>query len=246
MATNNQHRITKDVSARKNPDKATMQQTFELAALKASHEAYLNSITSGYEDKIDSLVSEHNAEIEGLQSQLAAGDKAIRAKQKAITTAAVTKAQEEMTTVFRNLKAEKEELKSENEKLQAAYKDSLSKNKEAANTAQKERDVLQLNINRLNFVHNRDIAELQRKVNAHPNSWIKISFHLKAGGRGRHYWKKVGSTLREAEEGLRKDIKIENETTLIFTRGGSIPLEKSKTLEQLGIGEATPIYYSKR
>ncbi|KAK3696907.1 hypothetical protein LTR37_017737 [Vermiconidia calcicola] len=241
MATNNQHRITKDTSARKTADKATMQQTFELAALKASHEAYLSAITSGYEEKIESLLSEHNAEIETLKSQLALGEQALREKQKAITTAAVTKAQEELMTVCRNLKADNDELKSENEELQGAYKESLSKNKEAANAAQKERVAHQLNHTKLEVAHSKEVAELKRKVDAHPNSWIKISFKCK-GRKDRYYWHKVSDTLKNASQGLRKDI---DHQTLRFTRGGSISLDQWKTLGELGIGEGTPIYYSK-
>jgi len=48
MASNNASKTTKDTSARKNTRVGSIQAVVETAAMKESHDYYVNSLTEGY------------------------------------------------------------------------------------------------------------------------------------------------------------------------------------------------------
>jgi hypothetical protein len=70
MATNNAFKITKDTSARKNTRVGSIQSAFEAAAMKESHDYYVNRLTEGYKQQLETMEQSYEDQIRELKSQM--------------------------------------------------------------------------------------------------------------------------------------------------------------------------------
>lgn len=72
MTSNDQNRVSKDTSFRKNTsgdNGSNMVAAFKLAAIEAAHETYIQTISKGYEEQIQRIESEHAEEITSLKAE---------------------------------------------------------------------------------------------------------------------------------------------------------------------------------
>jgi hypothetical protein len=72
MASNNAFKITKDTSARKNTRVGSIQSAVEAAAMKESHDYYVDRLTEGYKQQLETMEQGYEEQIRGLKSQLVA------------------------------------------------------------------------------------------------------------------------------------------------------------------------------
>jgi hypothetical protein len=70
MATNNAFKITKDTSARKNTRVGSIQSAVEAAAMKESHDYYVDRLTEGYKQQLETMEEAYEEQIRDLKSQL--------------------------------------------------------------------------------------------------------------------------------------------------------------------------------
>ena len=98
-------KIVKDTTRRKNTQ-PTMQSRFEIAALKASHEAYITSLTASFEAEIETLRSESAAEVAALRSHQESALQACQVQQASLSE--LEKLRSEHAAVVEALKAEHE------------------------------------------------------------------------------------------------------------------------------------------
>ena len=70
MASNIAFKITKDTSARKNTRVGSIQSAVEAAATKESHDYYVNRLTEGYKQQLESMEQSYEDQIRELKSQM--------------------------------------------------------------------------------------------------------------------------------------------------------------------------------
>ena len=67
MASNNASKTTKDTSARKNTRVGSIQSAVESAAMKESHDYYVNRLTEGYKQQLESMEQSYEEQIRELK-----------------------------------------------------------------------------------------------------------------------------------------------------------------------------------
>ena len=72
MASNNAFKITKDTSARKNTRVGSIQSAVEAAAMKESHDYYVNRLTEGYKQQLETMEQGYEDQVRELKTQYAA------------------------------------------------------------------------------------------------------------------------------------------------------------------------------
>lgn len=155
------NRVTKDVSARKTPTK--MHSAMEMQAVRASHEAYLNSMIRGYEAEAANAAAEHSHELVQLAQ-----------KQEAAVAGAVSKALAGSSAQLQQLQAEKKLLQSTLDETLAELKD--LKTTFRLTSESKDRELERLRVSR-----DREVARLKQQLRVGPNSWVR--FTVKHKGR---------------------------------------------------------------
>lgn len=71
VATNNAFKITKDTSARKNTRVGSIQSAVEAAAMKESHDYYVERLNEGYKQQLETMEQSYEEQIEDFTLQLA-------------------------------------------------------------------------------------------------------------------------------------------------------------------------------
>ena len=127
------------------------------------------------------------------------------------------------------------ELTIDKDTLQASYKESLADNKRSTDSATKEIGRLKDSITRIKAGHDKKTAEMQRKIDAHPNSKIELSLRSK-GRRSRTFHWRYNMPLSFGVAELCGQIKVERRQ-LIFKRTAKDPmgLNVNKTLEEVSV-----------
>lgn len=166
------NRVTKDISARKTPTK--MHSAMEMQAVRASHEAYLNSMIRGYEDQAATAAAEHSHELATLNSAIAAERAQMAQRQEAAVSEAVRRALASSIAQVRQLEAEKKMLQSTLDETLAEFKD--SKTTFHLTSERKDRELESLRVSR-----DREVARLKQQLKVGPNSWVR--FVVKHKGR---------------------------------------------------------------
>ena len=175
MAANNQHRITKDISARKNQvdSDSAYELAMELKAEQRGHEAYVKTMKADYREMLESqdfahkemmetLKNEHDSSLAELKAQYAKSDMRISQEKQEAVDEAVKRERGGLKTVFEGMKTKNNSLTAENEKLQASLKEALATSAEAAKTHANDINKLRINHNTVSVGHTREIAELKR------------------------------------------------------------------------------------
>ena len=72
MATNNAFKVTKDTSARKNTRVGSIQSAVEAAAMIESHDCYVNRLTEGYKQQLETMEQTYEDQIRELKNQFVA------------------------------------------------------------------------------------------------------------------------------------------------------------------------------
>lgn len=236
MATKDQFRITKDTSARKDTKQPSMHSSLEVAAIRASHEAYVSSMVSGYQQQIKELELERDGDIASLKARLASEKDAATQGHQAAISKAVTEAREESKRHIENLNTNVESLYTENETVHASLKKALAE----IGTANKEihgvRAEHSKRITTLKDTHAQRVAGLQRQLIISPNSWIQIHFVARGCKKRTCFWK-FNTTLRDASKELRDDFQ-QYSYTFTFSRSSDFSrstLDDRKTLQEVCI-----------
>lgn len=196
MATNDQYRVTKDTSARKQPN---MVPAHEVTAMVASHKAYVNSIESYHKEQTDSLEATHADEIAGLEAKFANAESAILQKQQDTVDAAVSEAREDCRAQIARLTQINVNIATEKRQLQSSFDETLAKNKNEVSTAQREVARIQKQVTTIKQAHANEIAEFQRQLKIGPNSWIGVTIFSK-GRKTRDYVRRPHSTFKALRE----------------------------------------------
>jgi hypothetical protein len=97
MASNNAFKITKDTSARKNTRVGSIQSAVEAAAMKESHDYYVERLTEGYKQQLETMEQTYEDQIRELKSQLTVSIE--NAKAEALKDAAAKFAQEKQAVI---------------------------------------------------------------------------------------------------------------------------------------------------
>lgn len=72
MATNDQYRVKKDTSSRKNTtEQPNVHDLVEAAAIQGMKEAYIKVLKSGYDEQIQAMKAEHAKQIEAMDTEYA-------------------------------------------------------------------------------------------------------------------------------------------------------------------------------
>ena len=169
MASNNASKITKDTSARKNTRVGSIQSAVETAAMKESHDYYVNRLTEGYKQQLESMEQSYEEQIRELKSKLVAT--AENAKAEAVKAAAAT--------VAEKMQAADEKLRREQElhrQTTPAYDSALKR----ASKAEQDRNSLETRYRARILVqgqrHEEELDRAHREKNTGPHRWIEIKF----------------------------------------------------------------------
>lgn len=233
MATNDQYRVNKDTSARKNTKHDHMHCEAKVNALNKSHAAYLESIMGDYDAKIQSQEAEHEETIASLNMKHAEEKNTFLERLKAAVNESTAKVEERSAAEIKRLRSDIASLRAEKGTLETSLKDAFEAQKTASASSNSEITRLKSQMDNLKSAHKTKIGQMQRKVDANPNSWIQIHF-LGRGRKKRTYYKKYNSTLDEAAEDLCKDIELKMDQ-LIFRRAqfDNLPLDRKKKLNEV-------------
>lgn len=169
MASNNAFRVTKDTSARKNTRVGSIQSAVEAAAMRESHEYYVNRLTEGYKQQLETMEQSYEDQIRELKSQLAVTTE--NAKAEALKDA-TTQASYQIQEANSKLRAEQVL----HQQTTAEYKTALK----IASKAEKDKNTLETR-HRNQIIeqtkrHNDELDKAQREKNTGPCRWIEIKF----------------------------------------------------------------------
>ena len=220
------NRVTKDVSARKTPTK--MHSAMEMQAVRASHEAYLNSMIRGYEEQAATAAAEHEQEIKDLKAAMTTDKAQITRDKEATVSEAVRRALAGSTAQVDQLQAEVQRLQKE---LQESQKD-YANLRESANERIRNKNVT---ITNMKVQHDNEVADLKEQLKEGPNSWLEI--HLKCKGRrDRTYVRRPYTTFSDAVEELFRTTG-EGRSNLRFRVKGEVVQDSdlSKTMQEVSL-----------
>lgn len=209
MATNDQHRINKDVSARKNTEESA-RHLASVAAQQASHDAYVNSIIGTYDARIEALEAQHAEEsaalkkaydssVSAMEAMLAKVESDVSEKQQAAVNQAAAKAHQDSAAVVQQLRAANVALAEEKRVLQSSADEALAKMKTAQQSERRQLVRHQSQIVHLKEEHQTEVGKL------HHSSWFEVSFKTQKR-KTRTYHHRPSTTFSKATEALCKDV----------------------------------------
>ena len=117
--------INKDTSARKTTTQPAMHSALEVAAIRASHEAYIESMTSGYDAQIAALKAEQDDQIESLKATHSKEKNELIASQQRLIDRAVAQAHQRSKVTNAQLMEEKKTLAREKQDLQSSLDEQI-------------------------------------------------------------------------------------------------------------------------
>jgi hypothetical protein len=167
MATNNAFKITKDTSARKNTRVGSIQSAVEAAAMKESHDYYVDRLTEGYKQQLETMEEAYEEQIRDLKSQLCTAFE--RGKDETIKEAAAKTANH-----FQAMNAKLGQM--EQSRLETL--NSYNATKRRAEAAEKDKTALE-NRHRAQMlkqsrIHEAALEKAHREKNTGPFRWIEI------------------------------------------------------------------------
>jgi hypothetical protein len=169
MASNNAFKITKDTSARKNTRVGSIQSAVEAAAMKESHDYYVDRLTEGYKQQLETMEEGYEEQIRNLKSQLTTAFE--RGKDEATQKAA--------STLSEQIQAADMKLLGEQQKHYRT-RDMLASETKRANQAEKDNNAIEVRCHAQSNKQKKKIeAELDkahREKNTGPFRWIEIKF----------------------------------------------------------------------
>lgn len=238
------HRITKDTSARKSAGSAGSVSAIEVAAIRASHDAYVSSMKAGYEEQIDNLHSEHGAEIAmvkdehakaiaEMEAELAVQKTKLKSKVAEEAADVVAKHRQQWETAASNLREKIRVLSSQNEALSYDLKASQGKNKTDAAHAEKELARLDAKFDAMRAQAKEKIDKINAELAVGPNTWLEINFVSKRF-RDRQLVKRPSETMAAAFGEVSKALGSGQDNYELEHQGKQI-LDRNLTLEQVSL-----------
>lgn len=219
----------------------------EVNAIRASYDAYINSIKIGHKEMVESLHSEHVEQVSGMKNQFAIDITKVQAelaherhttmsKQQAAIAEASQKAKAQSAERVAELERKLREKQSELDQLQDKYKDSLVSRSTLVNSAEQQIARLKDQQNNLKTIHRNQLKEMEAKLAVGPNSWIQMRFLGKGRIKPRTYWHRYSVTMKEATKELMKEMSGVAED-YIFRPGGPAGLvcNVKHTLQQVSL-----------
>lgn len=169
MASNNAFKITQDTSARKNTRVGCIQLAVDAAAMKESHDYYVNRLTEGYKQQLETMEQSYEDQIGELKSQLVANTQ--DAKAVAIKDADA-KAAYQIQEVNNKLRTEQVLHQKTTREYEAALRmvSKADKDKNALETRYRARIAEQ------SKRHNDELDKAHREKNSGPYRWTEIKF----------------------------------------------------------------------
>lgn len=168
MASNNAFKITKDTSARKNTRVGSIQSAVETAAMRESHD-YVNRLTEGYKQQLESMEQSYEEQIRELESKHVAT--AENAKLEAVKAAAATTA-ERIQTADEKLRREQEL----HRQTTSAYDSALKRASKAEQDKYSLETRYRAQIVEQSKRHAEELDKAHREKNTGPYRWIGIKF----------------------------------------------------------------------
>lgn len=169
MASNNAFKITKDTSTRKNTRVGSIQSAVEAAAMKESHDYYVERLTEGYKQQLETMEQSYEDQIRELKSQLIANTEQVKAEALKDATANASYQIQEANNKLRTEQVLHRQTTSD-------YKDALKR----ASKAEKEKNTLETRY-RAQIIeqskrHSEELDKAQREKNTGPYRWTEIKF----------------------------------------------------------------------
>ena len=196
MATNDQYRINKDTSARKNTNHSDIRAALDAKATKkandARHDVYVDAMFAGYEE-----------EIENLKAQLSTQQKTLLQERQEAIDQAVAKAHTESNAQIAQLQKGVTDLRRQNEGLQVMFDEELAAKKTEIAAGKQEVDRIRNKVLAIKKAHASEVSDLQRQLAVGPNSWMEINLRCK-GYKTRTYIRRPNQSFRSAVEELCK------------------------------------------
>lgn len=205
-----------------------MHSAMEMQAVRASHEAYLNSIIRGYEDQAATAAAEHEQAIAELKAAMTKDKTQVAREKEAAVTEAVRRALAGSTAQIHQLQAE-------NQRLQREMQEGREKYDDLRNRANKRVTERNGTIETLKSQHAAEVADLKEQLKEGPNSWFEI--HLKCKGRrDRTYVRRPYTTFSDAVEELFRTTG-EGRSNLRFRVKGEVVQDSdlSKTIQEVSL-----------
>ena len=226
MATNNTNRVTKDTSARKQPN---MISESKVAAIQAAHQAYIESVETSHQNQIEELEATHIAEITSIKTQLEAVQNNVRQELDKHFDAGVKATRAESSAKIAELNAS---LKDSERKFKD-FKNVLSgqineKNAEIA-FAKGQTERVEAAAKKAEVAKDAEIRALKKKVA------IEVTFKCNGRGIDRIYLRRPGTLFTEAVEELCKAVGKPIEQLRFYYKLGTgmALIPGSKNLEQV-------------
>lgn len=169
MATNVAFKITKDTSARKNTRVGTIQSAVEAAAMKESHDYYVERLTEGYKQQLETMEQSYEEQIRELKLQLTT---AVEKMKEDTTKEAATKTDKLIQEAEAKLSLKDEQYKGALADCRQAmnYATRLEKDKNGVETRYRAQIVEQ------SKAHEAALDETHHEKNTGPYHWIEIKF----------------------------------------------------------------------
>lgn len=226
MATNDTNRVSKDTSARKQPN---MVSALEVAAMKASHEAFTDSLRNGYQKQIEELEAAHLAEIASINQQLEAIKNTTAQKHKESFDAGVKKARAESSAQIAELNASIKDSERKFRDFKDVLTGQLTEKNAEIDYAKAQTERVQSAARKAEMAKNTEIRALKKEVA------IEITFKCNGRGIDRTYLRRPGTQFTEAVEVLCKDVgKPIEQLRFYYKLGTGMPLiPGSKTLQEV-------------
>lgn len=169
MASNNAFKITKDTSARKNTRVGSIQSAVEAAAMKESHDYYVNRLTEGYKQQLGTMEQTYEDQIRELKTEFATTLE--KRREDAI--------QETTAKTAEKIKLLKESVSFQQSNTQLVMQDLTEKNILLARAMNEKTDVkiaCRNQIVDLRKKHEAELDKAHREKNSGPYRWTEIKF----------------------------------------------------------------------
>jgi len=239
MATANDPRVNKDTSARKNTIPPKMHFALEVAAIKAAHDAYVSSMVTGYEEKIESqectyaedvarLQKEHSTAIASLEAAQKERESALNVNFKNVIKEAYHKARQGSLVEIEKLRNEVANCVKERDGFRASLDESLAKDKRHTSLAKTKTADHEKQIATLTAKHEEEVRSMQAKIA------ITVHFVCKAR-KTRSFLLRPSTTISQAVEDLGKNSNMNDPTLFTFKHNGQrlrVLERPSKTLRE--------------
>lgn len=172
MASNNAFKITKDTSTRKNTRVGSIQSAVEAAAMKESHDYYVNRLTEGYKQQLETMEQGYEEQIKELKAQFAATVE--KAKEEAVREVSAKAAND-----TRMLKTSLSELEAAKKRDDATYGRLTERVRDAERDRVREANALRSQMTEERNKYEARLDKAQRASSSGPHRWIEIKFTRK-------------------------------------------------------------------